>query len=84
MIPFMIDCAIFQNPKLKKSMKLVRTLEEKLQNALKAKQKEDDKLWRGMESKFSSTKTLREQLTETLQILAGQVKDGIFSPCLNL
>ncbi|KAK4742088.1 hypothetical protein SAY87_000089 [Trapa incisa] len=70
------------NTKLKKSMELVRTLEEKLQNAfnenakLKVKHKEDEKLWKGLESKFSSTKAFCEQLSETLQILAGQVQDA--------
>ncbi|KAK9270469.1 hypothetical protein L1049_026049 [Liquidambar formosana] len=70
------------NSKLKKSMEHIRTLEEKLQNAfnenakLKVKQKEDEKLWKGLESKFSSTKTLCDQLTETLQHLAGQVQDA--------
>lgn len=71
-----------QNTKLKKSMENIRALEEKLQNAFnenakfKVKQKEDEKLWKGLESKFSSTKTLCDQLTETLQLLAGQVQDG--------
>ena len=66
-------------------MEHVRALEEKLQNAfnenakLKVKQKEDEKLWKGLESKFSSTKTLCDQLTETLQHLAGQVQDGRLS-----
>ncbi|KAK2659742.1 hypothetical protein Ddye_006275 [Dipteronia dyeriana] len=68
--------------KLKKSTEDIRVLEEKLQNAfnenakLKVKQKEDEKLWRGLESKFSSTKTLCDQLTDTLQHLAGQVQDA--------
>lgn len=71
-----------QNTKLKKSLENVHALEEKLQNAfnenakLKVKQKEDEKLWKGLESKFSSTKTLCGQLTETLQQLAGLVQDG--------
>ncbi|ONI35114.1 hypothetical protein PRUPE_1G516800 [Prunus persica] len=70
------------NTKLKKSVEHIRALEEKLQNAfnenakLKVKQKEDEKLWKGLESKFSSTKTLSDQLTETLQLLAGQVQDA--------
>ncbi|XP_043808871.1 synaptonemal complex protein 2 isoform X3 [Manihot esculenta] len=70
------------NSKLKKSMEHIGALEEKLQNAfnenakLKVKQKEDEKLWKGLESKFSSTKTLCDQLTETLQHLAGQVQDA--------
>lgn len=61
----------------------MRALEEKLQNALnenaklQVKQKEDEKLWKGLESKFSSTKTLCDQLTETLQKLAGLVQDGM-------
>ncbi|KAL6137096.1 hypothetical protein ACLB2K_062391 [Fragaria x ananassa] len=72
------------NTKLKKSMEHICALEEKLQNAFndnakfKVKQKEDEKLWKGLESKFSSTKTLCDQLTETLQLLAGQVQDGHF------
>jgi len=63
-------------------MEHVYALEEKLQNAfnenakLRVRQKEDEKLWRGLESKFSSTKTLCDQLTETLQHLASQVQDG--------
>ncbi|KAL2975423.1 hypothetical protein AAZX31_14G160800 [Glycine max] len=32
-------------------------------------------MWKGLESKFSSTKTLCDQLTETLQQLAGLVQD---------
>ncbi|KAF8404596.1 hypothetical protein HHK36_009483 [Tetracentron sinense] len=70
------------NMKLKKSAEQIHTLEEKVQNTinenakLKVKQKEDAKLWKGLESKFSSTKTLCDQLTETLQYLAGQVQDG--------
>lgn len=72
-----------QNNKLKKALEHIRELEEKLQNAfnenakLKVKQKEDEKLWNGLESKFSSTKTLCDQLTETLQQLSSQVHDGI-------
>ncbi|XP_049387825.1 synaptonemal complex protein 1-like isoform X1 [Solanum stenotomum] len=68
--------------KLKKLTEEVHMLEEKLKNAynenakLKVKQKEDEKLWKGLESKFSSTKTLCDQLTETLQHLAGVVQDA--------
>nr|XP_011464797.1 PREDICTED: synaptonemal complex protein 2-like isoform X2 [Fragaria vesca subsp. vesca] len=57
--------------KLKKSMEHICASEEKLQDAFnenakfKVKQKEDEKLWKGLESKFSST----------LQLLAGQVQD---------
>ncbi|CAH8309714.1 unnamed protein product [Eruca vesicaria subsp. sativa] len=70
------------NAKLKRSMDHIHALEEKLQNAfnenakLRVMQKEDEKLWRGMESKFSSTKTLCDQLTETLQHLASQVQEA--------
>ncbi|XP_043722330.1 synaptonemal complex protein 2-like isoform X2 [Telopea speciosissima] len=70
------------NSKLKKSTEHIHLLEEKLQNAinenakLSVKQNEDSKLWNGLESKFSSTKTLCDQLTETLQQLAGQVRDA--------
>lgn len=65
-------------------MEHIRALEEKLQNAfnenakLKVKQKEDEKMWNGLESKYSSTKTLCDQLTETLQQLASQVQDGTY------
>ncbi|XP_015071708.1 synaptonemal complex protein 1-like [Solanum pennellii] len=68
--------------KLKKLTEEVQVLEEKLKNAynenakLKVKHKEDEKLWKGLESKFSSTKTLCDQLTETLQHLAGVVQDA--------
>ncbi|KAF7850995.1 hypothetical protein BT93_L4739 [Corymbia citriodora subsp. variegata] len=70
------------NTKLKKLMEHIRSLEDKLQNAfnenakLKVKQKEDEKLWKGLESKFSSTKMLCDQLTETLQHLASQVQNA--------
>ncbi|KAK8646852.1 hypothetical protein V6N13_120622 [Hibiscus sabdariffa] len=70
------------NCKLKKSMEHIHALEEKLQNAfnenakLKVKQKEDEKLWKGLETKFSSTKTLYDQLTETLHHLANQVQNA--------
>uniref|UniRef100_A0A803N0N5 Synaptonemal complex protein 1 n=1 Tax=Chenopodium quinoa TaxID=63459 RepID=A0A803N0N5_CHEQI len=69
------------NSKLKKSLEHIHVLEEKLQAAcnenakLKVKQKEDEKHWQGLESKFSSTKTLCDQLSETLQLLACQVQD---------
>ena len=74
---------MMQNSKLKKSKDHILALEEKLQSAfnenakLRVMQKEDEKLWTGMESKFSSTKTLCDQLTETLQHLASQVQEGI-------
>ncbi|XVF39511.1 hypothetical protein PTKIN_Ptkin01aG0040500 [Pterospermum kingtungense] len=70
------------NCKLEKSMEHIRVLEEKLQNAfnenakLKVKQKEDEKLWKGLESKFSSTKTFCDQLTETLQHLSTHVQNA--------
>ncbi|KAG9159853.1 hypothetical protein Leryth_007866 [Lithospermum erythrorhizon] len=70
------------NNKLKKITEHVHVLEEKLQNAynenakLKVRQKEDEKLWKGLESKFSSTKTVCDQLTETLHHLAGQVQEA--------
>ncbi|KAL0360188.1 UNVERIFIED_CONTAM: Synaptonemal complex protein 1 [Sesamum radiatum] len=69
------------NSKLKKMTEQIHVLEEKLQNAfnenakLKVKQKEDEKKWEGLESKFSSTKTLCDQLTETLQQLNVQVQN---------
>ena len=43
---------------------------------LKVKQNEDSKLWQGLDSKISSTKTLCDQLTETLQQLASQTEQG--------
>ncbi|KAG7024625.1 Synaptonemal complex protein 1, partial [Cucurbita argyrosperma subsp. argyrosperma] len=70
------------NAKLRKSVEHTRNLEDKVQNALnenaklQVKQKEDEKLWRGLELKFSSAKTLIDQLTETLQHLASQVQDA--------
>ncbi|WOG95304.1 hypothetical protein DCAR_0414616 [Daucus carota subsp. sativus] len=70
------------NCKLKKLSEHISVLEAKLQNAfnenakLKVKQKEDEKLWRGLESKFSSTKALCDQLSETLQHLAAQVQEA--------
>ncbi|CAH1429028.1 unnamed protein product [Lactuca virosa] len=70
------------NSKLKKLSEHIHALEEKLQNAynenakLKVKHQEDEKLWKGLESKFFSTKTLCDQLTETLQLLSDQVQDG--------
>ncbi|RRT75532.1 hypothetical protein BHE74_00011580 [Ensete ventricosum] len=59
-------------------MKHIQVLETKLQQAVnekakfKVKQTEDTKLWKGLDSKLSSTKTMCDQLTETLQQLAGQ------------
>ncbi|XP_022975808.1 synaptonemal complex protein 1-like [Cucurbita maxima] len=70
------------NAKLRKSVEHTRNLEDKVQNALnenaklQVKQKEDEKLWKGLELKFSSAKTLSDQLTETLQHLASQVQDA--------
>ncbi|XP_042049625.1 synaptonemal complex protein 1-like isoform X3 [Salvia splendens] len=70
------------NSKLKKLTEQIYVLEEKLQIAynenakLKVMQKEDEKLWKGLESKFSSTKTLCDQLVETLQQLNGQVQQA--------
>ncbi|KAI3687743.1 hypothetical protein L1987_81445 [Smallanthus sonchifolius] len=76
------------NSKIKKLSDHIHALEDKLQHAynenakLKVKQREDEKLWRGLESKFSSTKAICDQLTETLQTLADQVqnaeKDKVF------
>lgn len=74
-----------QNSRLKKLTEQISVLEEKLQIAynenakLKVKQKEDEKLWKGLESKFSSTKILCDHLTETLQQLNVQVQQGICS-----
>lgn len=71
-----------QNSKLKKTVEQINHLESKLQCAnnenakLKMKQKEDAKLWKGLDSKLSSTKTLCNQLTDTLQHLAGQTSEG--------
>nr|XP_018686909.1 PREDICTED: synaptonemal complex protein ZEP1-like isoform X2 [Musa acuminata subsp. malaccensis] len=64
--------------KLKKATEHIQVLETKLQQAvnekakLKVKQTEDTKLWKGLDSKLSSTKTMCDQLTETLQRLADQ------------
>ncbi|URE24824.1 Synaptonemal complex protein [Musa troglodytarum] len=68
----------FKQTKLKKATEQIQVLETKLQQAvnekakLKVKQTEDTKLWKGLDSKLSSTKTMCDQLTETLQRLAGQ------------
>ncbi|KAJ0476861.1 hypothetical protein HanRHA438_Chr13g0598331 [Helianthus annuus] len=70
------------NSKIKKLSDHIHVLEEKLQHAynenakLKVTHREDEKLWRGLESKFSSTKAICDQLTETLQTLADQVKNA--------
>ncbi|KAI3784103.1 hypothetical protein L1987_43195 [Smallanthus sonchifolius] len=67
---------------IKKLSDHIHVLEDKLQHAynenakLKVKQREDEKLWRGLESKLSSTKAIGDQLTETLQTLADQVQNG--------
>lgn len=60
----------------------MRTLEEKLQITLNAiskliaKQKEDEKQLKGLESKFASTKALCDQLTETSQLLRVKIQHG--------
>ncbi|KAL3638788.1 hypothetical protein CASFOL_016695 [Castilleja foliolosa] len=70
------------NSKLKKLTEQICIMEEKLQNAfnenaqLKVKQNEDEKLWKGLESKFFSTKALCVQITETLQQLNVQVQQA--------
>ena len=75
-----------QTAKLKKSVEHVLALEEKLQNAfnenakLKVQQQENEKLWKGLGSKFTSTKTLCDQLTETLQQLSSLVQAGRIFP----
>ncbi|XP_038983275.1 synaptonemal complex protein ZEP1-like isoform X2 [Phoenix dactylifera] len=64
--------------RLKRATEQIHVLEAKLQQAvnenakLKVKQTEDTKLWKGLDSKFSSTKMLCDQLTETLQHLTCQ------------
>ncbi|KAL6845727.1 hypothetical protein ACP4OV_024302 [Aristida adscensionis] len=66
--------------KLRRATEQISLLEGKLQQAvnenakLKVKQTEDSKLWQGLDSKLSSTKTLCDQLTETLQQLASQTE----------
>lgn len=57
-------------------MKLREAINENAK--LKVKHKEDAKLWNGLDSKISSTKMLCDQLTETLQRLAGVTQDGKF------
>ncbi|KAI7754979.1 hypothetical protein M8C21_016343, partial [Ambrosia artemisiifolia] len=79
-LDILILCAY--NSKIKKLSDHIHVLEEKLQHAynenakLKVKHREDEKLWRGLESKFSSTKAICDQLTETLQTLADQVQNA--------
>lgn len=71
-----------QHTKLRRATEQISLLEGKLQQAvnenakLKVKQNEDSKLWQGLDSKISSTKTLCDQLTETLQQLASQTEQG--------
>ncbi|GJN27430.1 hypothetical protein PR202_gb15454 [Eleusine coracana subsp. coracana] len=66
--------------KLRRATEQINLLEGKFQQAvnenakLKVKQTEDSKLWQGLDSKVSSTKTLCDQLTETLQQLATQTE----------
>ncbi|CAD6221015.1 unnamed protein product [Miscanthus lutarioriparius] len=66
--------------KLRRATEQINLLEGKLQQAvnenakLKVKQTEDSKLWQGLDWKLSSTKTLCDQLTETLQQLASQTE----------
>ncbi|KAK1287748.1 Synaptonemal complex protein 2 [Acorus calamus] len=68
--------------KLKRSAEQIHVLEQKLQDLsienekLRVKQKEDEKCWKCLDSKFSSTKMMCEQLTETLQQLVGQVQES--------
>ncbi|XP_059071358.1 synaptonemal complex protein ZEP1 [Cryptomeria japonica] len=70
------------NSKLKKSSEQILRLELKLQHIsnendkLKVKQKEDAKIWRGLDSKLSSMKMIYEQFTETLQNLAMNVEEA--------
>ncbi|KAH7440407.1 hypothetical protein KP509_04G105600 [Ceratopteris richardii] len=67
--------------KLEKSEQEVQLLETRLQEIkdengmLRVKQLEAVKLWEGLESKFTSTKTFCNQLMETLQHLALQVQE---------
>ncbi|CAN6235166.1 unnamed protein product [Urochloa humidicola] len=64
--------------KLRRSTEQINLLEGKLQQAVnenakfKVKQNEDSKLWQGLDSKISSTKTLCDQRAETLQQLSSQ------------
>ncbi|XP_062186272.1 synaptonemal complex protein ZEP1-like [Phragmites australis] len=66
--------------KLRRATEQISLLEGKLQQAVnenvkfKVKQTEDSKLWQGLDSKLSSTKTLCDQLTETLQQLASHTE----------
>ncbi|WOL19922.1 synaptonemal complex protein ZEP1-like isoform X1 [Canna indica] len=85
---FVIKGEAAEQTKLKKATEQIHVLETKLQQAfnenakLKVKQTEDTKLWEGLDSKISSTKTMCDQLTETLQKLADQTcaaeQDKIF------
>ncbi|XP_078444407.1 synaptonemal complex protein ZEP1-like isoform X2 [Wolffia australiana] len=70
------------NSKLKRTKEHIKLLEGKFREAinenakLRVKQKEDAKLWNGLDSKLSSTKMFCDQLTETLQRLAGLTQDA--------
>ena len=73
---------MIQHIKLRRATEQIKLLERKLQQAvnnnakLKVKHNEDSKLWQGSDSKVTSTKTLCDQLTETLQQLASQTEQG--------
>lgn len=73
---------MIQRIKLRRAAKQKNLLEQRLQQAvndntkLKAKHNEDSNLWQGLDSKVSSTKTLCDQLTETLLQIASQTEQG--------
>lgn len=58
-------------------------LEDKVQeeinenSRLRVKQTEDEKNWKGIDSKISSTNALCDQLTETLEQLTDQTRTGM-------
>ncbi|KAL6984856.1 hypothetical protein U1Q18_018236 [Sarracenia purpurea var. burkii] len=62
-----------QNSKLRKLTEHIHVLEDKLQNVfnenakLRMKQEEDEKRWKGLQSKFTSTKTLSEKDKELFE-----------------
>ncbi|XP_020243852.1 synaptonemal complex protein ZEP1-like isoform X2 [Asparagus officinalis] len=66
--------------KLIKATEQIHKLEDKVQeeinenSRLRAKQTEDEKNWKGIDSKISSTNALCDQLTETLEQLTDQTR----------
>lgn len=74
---------LLKHTKLRKAAEQIHVLEAKLQEAvnenakLNVKQVEDAKLWNGLDTKFSSTKALCDQLSKAIHKLADQNATGM-------